>query len=54
VGDNHGFAAATRARIADLGATPVGIGPLSLHADDAITVVGNELDRRRAAREVAS
>ncbi len=54
IGDNHGFAPRTRARIAELGATPVGIGPLSLHADDAITVVSNELDRRRAAREAAS
>ena len=54
VGDNHGFSAATRARIAALGATPVGIGPLSLHADDAITVVSNELDRRRAVRQVTS
>lgn len=53
VGDNHGFDEASRARIEALGATPVGIGPLSLHADDAITVVSNEMDRRRAARSAA-
>jgi tRNA (pseudouridine54-N1)-methyltransferase len=49
VGDNHGFDEATRARLATLGAVPIGIGPISLHADDAITVVCNEMDRRRAA-----
>ena len=50
VGDNHGFDDATRARLGALGALPIGIGPLSLHADDAITIVSNEMDRRRAAR----
>ena len=54
VGDNHGFDPATRARIELLGATAVGIGPISLHADDAITVVCNELDRRRATREATA
>jgi tRNA (pseudouridine54-N1)-methyltransferase len=54
VGDNHGFDAATRARIDLLGATAIGIGPISLHADDAITVICNELDRRRVAREATS
>ena len=53
VGDNHGFDEATRARLDTLGAVPVGIGPLSLHADDAITIVCNEMDRRRAARAAA-
>jgi tRNA (pseudouridine54-N1)-methyltransferase len=48
VGDNHGFDEATRARLDALGAVPIGIGPISLHADDAITVVCNELDRREA------
>ena len=49
VGDHLGFDEATRARIDSLGATAIGVGPLSLHADDAITVLCNELDRRRAA-----
>jgi tRNA (pseudouridine54-N1)-methyltransferase len=46
VGDHLGFDDATRARIARLGATAVGLGPVSLHAEDAIAVVSNELDRR--------
>jgi len=54
VGDNHGFDEATRARLEALGATPIGVGPVSLHADDAITVVCNEMDRRRVQRETAS
>lgn len=54
VGDNHGFDEATRARLATFGATPIGIGPVSVHADDAITVVCNEMDRRRVRRETAS
>jgi tRNA (pseudouridine54-N1)-methyltransferase len=48
VGDNHGFDAATRAHLQTLGATAIGVGPISLHADDAITLLANELDRRRA------
>jgi len=48
VGDHHGFDVATRARLAALGATPIGVGPVSLHADDAITIAHNEMDRRRA------
>jgi tRNA (pseudouridine54-N1)-methyltransferase len=53
VGDNHGFDEATRARLDALGAVPIGVGPISLHADDAITILCNEMDRRRAARAVA-
>jgi tRNA (pseudouridine54-N1)-methyltransferase len=49
VGDQHGFDAATRARIDALGAIPIGVGPVSVHADDAITIANNELDRRQAA-----
>lgn len=49
VGDHLGFDAATRARIAELGAAPIGVGPVSVHADDAITIVCNELDRRSGA-----
>ena len=48
VGDHHGFDAATRARLDRLGAIPIGVGPVSLHADDAITIANNEMDRRRA------
>jgi tRNA (pseudouridine54-N1)-methyltransferase len=46
VGDHLGFDPATRARLAALGAAPVSVGPISLHADAAVTVVHNELDRR--------
>jgi len=49
VGDHHGFDEATRARLDALGATPIGVGPISIHADDAITIVCNEMDRRQAA-----
>jgi tRNA (pseudouridine54-N1)-methyltransferase len=48
VGDHLGFSAATRARLAAIGARPVGVGPVSLHAEDVITIVTNELDRREA------
>ena len=50
VGDNHGFDEATRARLDALGVTPIGVGPISLHADDAITIAQNEMDRRRGAQ----
>jgi tRNA (pseudouridine54-N1)-methyltransferase len=46
VGDHFGFDDASRAKIAALGAMPIGIGPVSVHADDAIAIVCNELDRR--------
>jgi tRNA pseudouridine-54 N-methylase len=34
--------------MAALGAQPLGVGPRSLHAEDAITIVSNEIDRREA------
>ncbi len=49
VGDNHGFDEPTRARLAAAGAVAIGVGPISLHADDAITIVCNEMDRRSSA-----
>lgn len=51
VGDHLGFDAPTRARLVELGATPIGVGPVSVHADDAIAIVCNELDRRAVPRE---
>ena len=54
VGDNHGFDGATRARLDALGAIPIGVGPVSVHADDAITIVCNEMDRRGAQRPTPS
>jgi tRNA (pseudouridine54-N1)-methyltransferase len=49
VGDHLGFDPATRARLSAIGAVPVSVGPVSVHADDAIALVTNELDRRDAA-----
>jgi tRNA (pseudouridine54-N1)-methyltransferase len=46
-GDDLGFDTATRTSLANAGARPVGLGPMSLHAEDAIAVLANELDRRR-------
>jgi tRNA (pseudouridine54-N1)-methyltransferase len=54
VGDHAGFDEPTRARLASLGALPVSVGPLSLHADDIVAVVNNELDCRRPPSVVAS
>jgi tRNA (pseudouridine54-N1)-methyltransferase len=48
LGDHLGFDAETRARLSAAGARPVGVGPLSLHAEDVVTLVSNELDRREA------
>lgn len=45
VGDHLGFDAATREALRS--ATAVGVGPVSLHAEDAIVTVINELDRRQ-------
>jgi tRNA (pseudouridine54-N1)-methyltransferase len=49
VGDHLGFDDATRATLAAAGASPLGIGPVSVHAEDAVTILANELDRRSAA-----
>jgi tRNA (pseudouridine54-N1)-methyltransferase len=50
VGDHLGFDLATRARLSSIGAVPVSVGPVSVHADAAITLVTNELDRRDVLR----
>jgi tRNA (pseudouridine54-N1)-methyltransferase len=47
IGDPLGFDADTRARLEVARARPLGVGPVSLHAEDAVTIVSNELDRRR-------
>ena len=46
VGDHHGFDERTRAQMEAFGALPIGLGPVGLHAEDAITVTNYELDRR--------
>jgi tRNA (pseudouridine54-N1)-methyltransferase len=45
VGDHKGFGEATRTSLAAIGARPIRVGPVSLHAEDAIAVVSNEIDR---------
>jgi tRNA (pseudouridine54-N1)-methyltransferase len=46
LGDHLGFDEATGAALDALAATAVSVGPVSVHADDAVTLVTNELDRR--------
>jgi tRNA (pseudouridine54-N1)-methyltransferase len=45
LGDHLGFEQADRERLTALGATAVSVGPLSLHSDDVIAILSNELDR---------
>ncbi len=54
LGDPTGFDEATRAHLARLGATPLSVGPRSLHAEDVVTILANELDRRDARPRCAS
>jgi tRNA (pseudouridine54-N1)-methyltransferase len=49
VGDHLGFDPPTRASLLGAGASPVGLGPVSLHAEDAVAVVSNDIDRRQSA-----
>jgi tRNA (pseudouridine54-N1)-methyltransferase len=46
VGDHLGFDEGARAELERIGARSLALGPVSLHAEDAITVVSNEMDRR--------
>jgi tRNA (pseudouridine54-N1)-methyltransferase len=46
LGDHLGFDEATRAMLAGRGARALGVGPRSLHAEDVIAIVLNEVDRR--------
>jgi tRNA (pseudouridine54-N1)-methyltransferase len=49
LGDHLGFDGDTRALLATLGAVPLSVGPRSLHGEDVVTLVHNELDRRFTA-----
>lgn len=51
VGDHLGFDPSVRERLALLGARSISVGPVSVHADDAIAIVRNELDRRGDGRK---
>jgi tRNA (pseudouridine54-N1)-methyltransferase len=46
LGDHLGLDAATRSRLDALPCRPLCVGPVSLHSDDVVTLVTNELDRR--------
>jgi tRNA (pseudouridine54-N1)-methyltransferase len=50
VGDPGGFDARERERLAALGARPIRVGPVSVHAEDVVVLVHNELDRRKPAK----
>ena len=45
LGDHVGFNPDARAQLLSLGARTVSVGPVSLHTDDVVSVVSNELDR---------
>jgi len=47
IGDHLGLSPVLRAELETRGARPVSVGPISLHAEDVVTLVSNELDRRR-------
>lgn len=50
IGDHLGIPSDVYARLDELGARRISIGPVSLHADDVVTLVTNELDRRLVRR----
>jgi tRNA (pseudouridine54-N1)-methyltransferase len=49
LGDHIGFEPSARAELTRIGAAPLGLGPVSMHVEDAVTIVSNELDRRTCA-----
>ncbi len=49
VGDHKGFDPRARAELSAIGAVPIGLGPVSVHVEDAVAIVANELDRREAS-----
>jgi tRNA (pseudouridine54-N1)-methyltransferase len=50
LGDHIGLADDARTALTARGAAALSLGPTSLHADDAITIMNNELDRRMMRR----
>ena len=48
IGDHLGIPDDVRSRLEEVGAERISIGPVSVHAEDVVTVVTNELDRRSA------
>jgi tRNA (pseudouridine54-N1)-methyltransferase len=49
LGDHQGFDAASRELLGARGAATLSVGPRSLHAEDVVTLLNNELDRRSPA-----
>jgi tRNA (pseudouridine54-N1)-methyltransferase len=49
LGDHVGLDRPTRARLEAIGARSIRVGPQILHAEDAIAIVSNEIDRREAS-----
>jgi tRNA (pseudouridine54-N1)-methyltransferase len=52
IGDHLGFDVAAMALLERHGALRISVGPVSLHSDDVVTLLGNELDRRFKASVV--
>jgi tRNA (pseudouridine54-N1)-methyltransferase len=48
IGDHLGMSDEMRAAIRSPGLVPVSVGPIEVHAEDAISIASNELDRREA------
>jgi len=48
LGDHLGLDASTLSELKGLGVPSLGLGPLGVHAEDAITLVCNELDRHHS------
>jgi len=48
LGDHVGLEATLRSELIECGAIPISVGPTSLHSEDVITLITNELDRRAA------
>lgn len=46
IGDHLGFDSTSRSLLEQHGAVRLSVGPVSLHTDDVVTLIGNELDRR--------
>ncbi len=46
IGDHLGFDAASSALLAAHGCRRISVGPVSVHSDDVVALVSNELDRR--------
>jgi tRNA (pseudouridine54-N1)-methyltransferase len=54
IGDQLGFDSETLARFDALGYERLALGPVSLHSDDVVSVLSNELDRRYPPEPPAS